>query len=221
MPLFIDLSGRTFGRLAVAEIAGRAPNGDMLWRCLCDCGQETTVRGYALRQGMTRSCGCLYMERIRTQGKRNAKDIIRERFGRLVVLERAGSTESRQALWKCRCDCGEIVVTTGFRLRDGSTQSCGCLQKDRARAAQVKDVVEYSGAHRRMYRLRGSASQYDCCVCGEPADDWAYSGLDPDELISSEGLAMGCAYSLKPEFYQPMCRTDHKDLDMRMRKLSV
>lgn len=29
-----------------------------MWVCRCDCGKETTVTGYALRQGTTVSCGC-------------------------------------------------------------------------------------------------------------------------------------------------------------------
>lgn len=30
--------------------------------------------------------------------------------------------------WKCKCDCGSIIVTTGKSLRAGTTQSCGCLK---------------------------------------------------------------------------------------------
>lgn len=61
-----DLSGRRFGRLTAMEYAGRK-NGRTLWRCLCDCGNET-ITGYSnLLNGITKSCGCLGMEtRIRT-----------------------------------------------------------------------------------------------------------------------------------------------------------
>lgn len=30
-----------------------------MYRCLCDCGEETIVRGTLLRNGQTKSCGCL------------------------------------------------------------------------------------------------------------------------------------------------------------------
>lgn len=64
MGKLIDLTGQRFGRLTVI---GRAENntrtGHPMWRCLCDCGQETTVFGGDLRRGHTLSCGCLQIDR--------------------------------------------------------------------------------------------------------------------------------------------------------------
>lgn len=61
-----DLTGRKFGRLTAIEYMGRK-NGRTLWRCLCDCGNETTTGYSNLLNGITKSCGCLGMEnRIRT-----------------------------------------------------------------------------------------------------------------------------------------------------------
>ncbi len=54
----IDLSGLRFGRLTVLERSGSFRNRPA-WRCLCDCGQHTVVRGNSLRYGLTKSCGCL------------------------------------------------------------------------------------------------------------------------------------------------------------------
>lgn len=60
----IDLTGRRFGRLTVIE---RAENQDnkVMWRCRCDCGNETIALSQNLRNGMTRSCGCLRKELAR------------------------------------------------------------------------------------------------------------------------------------------------------------
>ena len=55
----VDLAGKTFGKLSVLEFIGRPPNhGDSLWRCICACGKESLVRGYNLKAGYSRSCGC-------------------------------------------------------------------------------------------------------------------------------------------------------------------
>lgn len=59
-----------------------------------------------------------------------ALDMVGKRFGRLVVLERAGNAGACAA-WKCRCDCGNEIVTNGSCLRRGQTRSCGCLVEDR------------------------------------------------------------------------------------------
>lgn len=61
-------------------------------------------------------------------------DMTGRRFGRVTVLEFAGVTEqSRNARWKCRCDCGTVFVTTGDALRRGSCRSCGCLRSESCR----------------------------------------------------------------------------------------
>lgn len=50
-----------------------------------------------------------------------------QRFGKLTVVERAGNTSSGRTTWRCRCDCGKMVVVRSDKLKDGSTRSCGCL----------------------------------------------------------------------------------------------
>lgn len=57
------------------------------------------------------------------------KELTGQRFGRLVVLERAGSNEGH-ALWLCQCDCGQKKVVLGKLLCNGKTQSCGCFHKE-------------------------------------------------------------------------------------------
>lgn len=60
-------------------------------------------------------------------------NIAGQRFGRLVAIEQSGIIEkSKIAVWKCVCDCGEIVFVAGTKLRFGWTKSCGCLQKEKA-----------------------------------------------------------------------------------------
>lgn len=54
----IDLTGQRFGHLVVIESTGRNERRESLWRCQCDCGNESIVRGDVLRRGTTESCGC-------------------------------------------------------------------------------------------------------------------------------------------------------------------
>lgn len=56
--LFIDLTGKTFGKWIVLSYAGMH-DGDYakFWNCLCQgCGAEREVSGNALKQGSTSSC---------------------------------------------------------------------------------------------------------------------------------------------------------------------
>lgn len=60
-------AGQRFGRLVVIEFAGyyNPPGGggrQSLFRCHCDCGRDATVHGASLKNGNTKSCGCLHAE---------------------------------------------------------------------------------------------------------------------------------------------------------------
>lgn len=71
-----------------------------------------------------------------------AIDLIGQRFGRVVVLERSGTYRypfgGCQAVWRCRCDCGTVFDTIGGNLRSGGTRSCGCLRSDMIRERNAR-----------------------------------------------------------------------------------
>jgi hypothetical protein len=60
------------------------------------------------------------------------KNEVGNKYGRLVVLERAGSTKLFTAYWLCKCDCGNLHRATGASLRFGKVRSCGCLRNEKA-----------------------------------------------------------------------------------------
>src|SRR6516165_1727345 len=61
MSAIIPMTGLAFGRLIVINENGRS-HKQIVWRCLCECGNTADVRGSFLRQGITKSCGCLSSE---------------------------------------------------------------------------------------------------------------------------------------------------------------
>lgn len=63
---FIDLTGRIFERLSVNKYVGKDRWGGSKWLCQCECGKEKIIRGCHLKSGLTRSCGCLVRERIKS-----------------------------------------------------------------------------------------------------------------------------------------------------------
>lgn len=54
----IDLTGRVFGKLAVIGLSPKRANYKAYWRCECQCGHETLVRGDHLLSGASTTCGC-------------------------------------------------------------------------------------------------------------------------------------------------------------------
>src|SRR5882762_8787913 len=80
----IDLKGQMFGRWTVLgprEIRRGIP----IWRCRCSCGSEKWVVSQTLRNGSSRSCGCLLREEA---AKRFLKNLAGRKFGRLTVLDK-------------------------------------------------------------------------------------------------------------------------------------
>ncbi len=59
MGVVSDITGQRFGRLVAIEQCGRSRHGAVEWLCRCECGSEIRVVGYSLRNGDTKSCGCL------------------------------------------------------------------------------------------------------------------------------------------------------------------
>lgn len=51
-------------------------------------------------------------------------------FGRLTVLSKSAPARDGRSRWDCRCACGTLKTITGSALSQGSTRSCGCLQRE-------------------------------------------------------------------------------------------
>ena len=83
-------------------------------------------------------------------------DMTGERFGKLIVLYRVGSTSKGKAVWHCKCECGNEVDVLGYYLRCGDTQSCGCLKKQHSSKLGKRDK---SGENNPNYR--GGISSID------------------------------------------------------------
>ena len=54
----IDETGKKYGLLTVLKRYGYY-NRMVTWLCKCNCGKEIVVVGASLRNGNTKSCGCL------------------------------------------------------------------------------------------------------------------------------------------------------------------
>jgi hypothetical protein len=61
-----------------------------------------------------------------------ALDLIGKNFCRLTVLSRADNNRYGKSQWLCECKCGNLTTVIGSKLNSGHTQSCGCLQAERA-----------------------------------------------------------------------------------------
>lgn len=121
-----DITGQVFGRY---KVIGRAPTRgrNSYWTCECECGAVKEVRGSHLKRGGTVSCGC-YIEERRTH---KGRDLLGERFGRLLVVEKGYRDKLERFRWLCKCDCGSTTLCYSSNLMSGRRTSCGCLGSEK------------------------------------------------------------------------------------------
>jgi hypothetical protein len=60
----MDLTGEKTGRLTVLKYLGRNESSRSFWLCKCDCGNILKVREDGLKNGHSKSCGCLQKEKV-------------------------------------------------------------------------------------------------------------------------------------------------------------
>lgn len=88
-----------------------------------------------------------------------ARDLTGERFGRLTVIQRAGSYKDGQSTWLVECDCGNEKILPRCALTGGHTRSCGCLAKDVLRERHCCPPSQYkhggcmNDQAERLYRI--------------------------------------------------------------------
>lgn len=127
MSKVLDLTGKKINKWTVLSRAENNSRGGSMWLCECECGTLKIVRGYTLKKGTSKSCGCLQRKRA---SEKNFKNLIGQKFGRLTVINYIGSDNNKKSLWNCQCDCEAktIIKVRTSDLTSGKTTSCGCIK---------------------------------------------------------------------------------------------
>lgn len=160
----INEIGNVYGYLTVIDSAPSKDNRAM-WLCKCKCGNECVVSGKQLRNGHTKSCGCLKKEKtIQRNIERGGGDLTGQRFGRLTVLKFEEwldrNNGHRDRMWRCKCDCGNECVVNHRYLRNGDTESCGCI-KSRGNATIMRWLNANHYIYKAEYCFDNLVSEYN------------------------------------------------------------
>jgi len=130
---FIDLTGQRFGRLIVVSYIGNSR-----WDCKCDCGGNKIVHSSSLRNGYTKSCGCLSLENTYNLNMRRRKEG-RDKIDKFIS-ELVGKTHGNVMYLK------EDVKRREEELKKGNHYyfiECKCLICGKIFSMRTHDVKEY------------------------------------------------------------------------------
>ena len=157
----VDLTGKRFNMLTVTGKGDGLISGKQrktTWICRCDCGNTIECVTQKLIIGEKYSCGCVKKPR-----KSKLEDLTGQRFSRLVVLERAETTNV-STRWKCKCDCGKECIVLAENLKTGHTKSCGCYRDE----TRIKNKTKHGFHHTRIYSVYEKVKQR-CCNPNNPS----------------------------------------------------
>lgn len=94
-------------------------------------------------------------------------DLTGNKYGRLTVLGDVGKRTGRgRILWHCLCECGRVTFVRADHLKNGSTTSCGCLNKEKKHEC-FKDLTNTETDNFKIIDRAYSKNQrvYWNCIC--------------------------------------------------------
>lgn len=182
----VDITGQIFGDLTVIKRDGSKDNRAM-WLCKCSCGNERRVSGTDLRRGRIKSCGCK---------NKNVAHLENQKFGLLTILEKTNERDyNGNIMWKCQCDCGNIINVASSKLISGNTKSCGCerikklIEFNKTRALDITDQIfgELIALEPTEKRSKEKSIIWKCqCSCGNITE------IPIKDLVSGNTKSCGC-----------------------------
>lgn len=160
-----NLVGQKFGMLTVLK---RAENKgkQIRYLCKCDCGNEKVFYSTNLKRGLSTSCGCFRKEKL---SQLYFQDLTGQIFGRLVVEKLNYYDEkNNRYFWDCICECGTKTVVPSNHLKDGHTQSCGCIisvgEEKISKILSDNNIIFEKGLSHGLILPTGGKAKYDFSV---------------------------------------------------------
>ena len=183
----VDITNQKFGRLTVLEYVGNSS-----WKCKCDCGNIKTIKTANLKNGNTKSCGCLQKEKVK---EAIWKDLTNQKFGRLTVLFPTEKKQGSNIIWHCKCDCGKECDIAGNNLTSGNSTSCGCFKIENTKELLTKNLIGQKFGRltviEKTEERDGRSIIWLCkCECGN------FKKISSRNLIHDKIKSCGCLRSL-------------------------
>lgn len=148
-----NIDGQIFGEWTVLHKDKSRPRYSI---CRCSCGTIKSVFTSSLKNGTSKSCGCLSRKHSKEKNEKNAQSHIGEKHGFLTIED--CFLKDGSYWYKCKCDCGNKIDVLGKRLFYGMTSSCGCMNS-KANELMDKILTKYNIPFKREYKFKDCADK--------------------------------------------------------------
>jgi hypothetical protein len=86
--------------------------------------------------------------------RREIKDERGKTYGKLTVIE--FHAVRLEAMWLCRCECGNTTIVAGSDLRRGGTKSCGCGRRTQGGGHKAPEYSTWKMMKARCYNTNNA-----------------------------------------------------------------
>lgn len=121
-------------------------------------------------------------------------NLIGQTFGKLKVIEETSKRQNKSVVWKCQCECGNIIEVSTKGLRsDGIIQCLNCGKNRQPHVQLIEDIIGKKFNHLTVIsktdKRIGGKIGYKCqCDCNE--HNIIY--VSRTDLISGHTQSCGC-----------------------------
>ena len=164
----VNVIGKKFGKLIVLQELEPHINSDgsktRIVKVKCKCGNTFSITLKNAKKAY-KCAKCKNQER--------RINLIGKRFGKLIVIDNAEDYITPKGVHirrlKCKCDCGNIKITSYNSLHGGYTKSCGCLSntcgllKDFPKLMEKYDYINNKDVNLKSLTARSSKQIYWKC----------------------------------------------------------
>lgn len=155
--------------------------------CKCTCGTIKIVDRAHLCNGTSLSCGC--MRGILSNNDEG------EKYNYLTIIKELGGGRVL-----CKCDCGSVKEYYKFRVKNGTTKSCGCKSNELKAEANLVNLENKIFNEWTILKELGKGKVLCRCSCGKESINEKYAvtkgitkscGHNVNKFIETEGTVFG------------------------------
>lgn len=139
-------------------------------------------------------------------------DLTGQKFGMLTAIERDYSSDRNDAMWICKCDCGNKKSVSSSDLRHSKVKSCGCSSFQLVSESKLKDISgKRYGRLVAIGRVRLNENHLSVWLC--KCDCGNYCEVPLSGLTGGKTRSCGCLHK------ETFNRNKHKESKTRLYRI--